>query len=331
MTPNSPRRTGRRPAGLAVAAAALLGAAGAWAARGTAPAPGRASHPPAARTADLAGAIAEDAPLPVTYAPAAEAAPTQARLIEGPMETVLYGPSMRGAAAQAIGLIAHERDLTRDLALGDRVRLLERPGPDGRWVLDYLELDGAAGSMRLYRRTHGDGEAVSEFVDAEGSPLDRRLLRTPLAVARVTSGFGMRLHPLLGYTRLHRGVDFAAEPGTPVLAAGDGVIEGAGWAGGYGRLVRLRHAGGIETLYAHLSAWAPGVIPGGKVRQGQTIGWSGATGRVTGPHLHFELIEAGQPVDPARVRSTAPPLAEGELLAFQARKAEIDARLARAG
>lgn len=340
-----PVERGRAAAAVIVAAVLLAG--------GRAP-PAPAAAPTAPRlpvverhAGDLARAIAEDAPLPVAYVEAtpepagslagslagSPAVPpaAAARLVEGPMEAVLYGPATGPVAAEAARLLAHKLDLTRDLALGDRVRLLVRRNAAGTTVLDYAELDGAAGRVRLYRRGGGDGLAAADFADVEGAPLDRQLLRTPLDSRRITSGFGLRRHPLLGYTRLHRGVDFAAAVGTPVLAAGDGVVEQAGWAGGYGRSVRLRHAGGIETLYAHLSAWAPGLAPGRPVRQGQLIARTGASGLATGPHLHFEVIVAGEPVDPAGVRPTPAPLSLGERLAFQARKAEIDARLARGG
>jgi murein DD-endopeptidase MepM/ murein hydrolase activator NlpD len=185
--------------------------------------------------------------------------------------------------------------------------------------------------VRLFRRGPGKGASEAAFADETDAPLDRLLLRTPLAVRRVTSGFGLRRHPLLGYTRMHRGVDFAAAPGTPVLAAADGVVEDAAWAGGYGRRIRLCHGGGLETLYAHLSAWAPGVAPGRAVRQGQLIGWTGATGLVTGPHLHFEVIAAGEPIDPAQARPPAPALTPAERAAFEARKAQIEGVLAGAG
>jgi murein DD-endopeptidase MepM/ murein hydrolase activator NlpD len=325
----------------AVLAASALAAASSGAPRAPAASPiarRTAAPAPRAAEAELARAIAEDAPLPIAFEELDTAPPSAAparrsgdeRLIEGPMETVLYGAEAGEAAAAALRLLSHKLDLTRDLALGDQVRLLARPGAAGP-TLDYVELDGAAGRTRLYRRAPGDGAAAGDFADETGGPLERLLLRTPLAVARITSGFGMRRHPLLGYTRLHRGVDFAAQPGTPVLAAGDGVVEAAGWAGGYGRRVRLRHEDGVETLYAHLQAWAPEAVPGRRVRQGEVIGWTGASGLATGPHLHFEVILAGEPVDPARTRPPAAPLDARQQRAFLARKAALDAALAGAG
>jgi murein DD-endopeptidase MepM/ murein hydrolase activator NlpD len=330
----------RARAALAVLAGAVVLAAG-----GPAPAPAAATalrpaaSPPSAGPAAIARTIAEDAPLPVIFGEegtdAAEAAPPSSptvpgeRLIDGPMEQVLYKPN-DPTAAQALGLLGHMLDLTRDLALGDRVRLLERSAPGGGVRLDYVEVEGLR-SVRLYRRLDGKGARTGDFADATGAPLERFLLRTPLAVTRITSGFGLRRHPLLGYTRAHRGVDFAAAPGTPVFAAADGEVEAAGWAGGYGQRIRLRHAGGLETLYAHLSAWSPQAAAGRTVRQGQVIGWTGASGLATGPHLHFEVIAAGQAIDPALARPAAPLLTAHERQAFQALKSEIDRRLAQPG
>ena len=116
------------------------------------------------------------------------------------------------------------------------------------------------------------------------------------------SGFGMRRHPILGYVKMHTGVDWAAPSGTPILAAGNGVIEKSGWAGGYGRQTIIRHPNGYETSYNHQSAFAKWVKPGVKVRQGQVIGYVGASGLATGAHLHYELIVNGTKVDPMRVR-----------------------------
>ncbi|WP_165190137.1 M23 family metallopeptidase [Caulobacter soli] len=299
---------------------------------------GRAVHATPARTAppsagdDLATAIRDNAPLPVLLTdapPAADAEalePGEARLIEGTVEDVFYGrseddPLRRAAVGRALAVLAHRLDLTRDVALGDRVRLVVREaasaGPEGR--LDYVEFDGALAKVRLFRGPRSGGG----YVDETGVPLDRFLLRTPLAVSRVTSGFGLRLHPVLGYTRMHRGVDFGAAAGTPVLAAADGVVEAAGWDGGYGRRIVVRHAGALETLYAHLSRIAPGVAARGGVRQGEVIGWSGDTGQVTGPHLHFEVRSGGVAIDPAMARPPAPPLDLAEQRAFEMRRQAI--------
>jgi len=120
----------------------------------------------------------------------------------------------------------------------------------------------------------------------------------PLDFLRVTSSFGMRRHPILGFSRMHQGVDFAAREGAPVLASADGIVTQAGVEGGYGNLIRIRHAGGWGTGYAHLSGYAPGIAPGAAVTRGEVIGFVGHTGLATGPHLHFEVTLAGVKLDP---------------------------------
>jgi murein DD-endopeptidase MepM/ murein hydrolase activator NlpD len=122
----------------------------------------------------------------------------------------------------------------------------------------------------------------------------------PLDFLRVTSSYGMRRHPILGFTRMHQGVDFAAREGAPVLAAADGVVVQAGRAGGYGELLRIRHAGGWATGYAHLSGFAPDIAPGARVLRGEVVGFVGATGLATGPHLHFEVSLNGERLDPMK-------------------------------
>ena len=317
-----------------LAAASTAHVAGSGRAASARPAPSATEGGP-----DLAAAIRDNAPLPVLFtdAPspslsAPEAEPpeaNQARLIEGTVEDVFYGsgqgdPSRRFAVALALKVLAHRLDLTRDLALGDRVRLMvrEAPSTDPATRLDYVEFTGASAQVRLFRGAGGG------YADETGVPLDRFLLRTPLVVSRITSGFGQRLHPLLGYTRMHRGVDFAASSGTPVLAAADGAVEAVGWDGGYGRRIVLRHAGEIETLYAHLSRIAPAVTARARVRQGEVIGWTGDTGQVTGPHLHFEVHDGGAAVDPSMARPPAPVLDLAERQAFERRKQAIARALA---
>lgn len=138
---------------------------------------------------------------------------------------------------------------------------------------------------------------ASDFTlsDSLGGPL---LLSAPVDAIRISSGFGMRMHPILGFTRMHEGVDFAASLGDPVLAAGNGVVEEARWAGDYGRWLKIRHGPKFETGYAHLSAWAPGIAPGVEVRRGEVVAFVGASGLATGPHLHFEVIRDGRRIDP---------------------------------
>ncbi|HKW54298.1 MAG TPA: M23 family metallopeptidase, partial [Stellaceae bacterium] len=172
------------------------------------------------------------------------------------------------------------------------------------------------------------GNAGADFFTARGESVRKALLRTPVDGARLSSGFGMRFHPILGYTKMHRGVDFAVPSGTPIMAAGDGVVRDAGWHGDYGNLVVLKHNGTFETAYAHMSRVATGLHPGQHVRQGQVIGYVGATGRATGPHLHYEIRIRGQPTNPMSVKmQPGQQLAGRELAAFHAAAEALDHKL----
>jgi murein DD-endopeptidase MepM/ murein hydrolase activator NlpD len=237
-------------------------------------------------------------------------------------------------AAKVVGLFGRRLDLARDIESGDHFRLVfeQRRRATGE-VLDagellYAEIMTRGGRARLYRY-QPMGSPKAEWVDGDAGPRVRGLLRTPVDGARLTSGFGMRLHPLLGFTRMHEGVDFGAPVGTPVLAAGDGVVEEARWDGGYGRWLKIRHGPGLETGYGHLSAWARGVTPGATVRQGQVVAYVGATGLATGPHLHYEVFKEGQRIDPrtapqVTLASRDPALDPD----FRARRAIVDAAVA---
>jgi murein DD-endopeptidase MepM/ murein hydrolase activator NlpD len=156
------------------------------------------------------------------------------------------------------------------------------------------------------------------------------LLRTPIDGARLSSGFGMRLHPIAGYSRMHQGSDFAAPSGTPIKAAGDGVIESAGRNGGYGIYIRIRHNSEYKTAYAHMSGIASGIRVGTRVRQGQTIGYVGSTGASTGPHLHYEVLVNNAQVNPMSLKLPAGrKLGGGELAVFTETRIRLDAEWAR--
>ncbi len=154
----------------------------------------------------------------------------------------------------------------------------------------------------------------------------KTLLATPIDGARITSGFGAREHPILGYTKMHKGIDFGAPTGTPIFAAGNGTIVEMGRKGSYGNYVRIKHNGTYQTAYAHTSRFAKGLHKGDKVKQGQVIAYVGTTGRSTGPHLHFEVLLNGAQVNPKTVKSTgSSKLAGKDLKAFKAQVASIDA------
>ena len=162
------------------------------------------------------------------------------------------------------------------------------------------------------------------YFDAKGASLKAGLMRTPVDGARMSSGFGMRLHPILGYSRLHKGVDFAAGTGAPIMAAASGTIVYAGVYRGYGNHIRIRHANGIETSYSHMSGYGRGATRGARVEQGQVIGYVGSTGLSTGPHLHYEVYLNGTAVNPASAKlPTGLQLSGGELSRFKAQLARL--------
>lgn len=229
--------------------------------------------------------------------------------------------------AQVVKLFSHKLDFQRDIQPGDEFKLVfdRKVTESGRTVatgdLQYAELHG----VKFYRFARGHDV---EYFDQAGKNIKGFLLKTPVDGARITSLFGMRKHPVLGYTRAHQGIDFGAGTGTPILAAGDGtVLEARRW-GGYGNWLRIRHSGGWDTGYGHISRYASGVRPGAHVRQGQVVAYVGATGLATGPHLHYEIWRNNERVNPL---STKVPqgtvLAGRELSRFKVERARIDGLL----
>jgi murein DD-endopeptidase MepM/ murein hydrolase activator NlpD len=168
-------------------------------------------------------------------------------------------------------------------------------------VLHYAKLNFDGKSRTLFRFTSADGH--TDYYDENGRSASRALLKTPVSGAKLTSGFGMRRHPLLRYSKMHTGVDFGAPTGTPIRAAGSGVVDLAGRHGAYGNAIVIKHGEKYKTLYAHMSRLAPGVRKGKRVNQGQIIGYVGSTGRSTGPHLHYEVRVNDRPVNPTAIRS----------------------------
>jgi murein DD-endopeptidase MepM/ murein hydrolase activator NlpD len=229
-----------------------------------------------------------------------------------------------------IHALSYDVDFQRDLQSGDSFDVMVEGYYDSKGKLLrtgdmlYAAVTLSGRPIAMYR--FEDGEGSVEYFNDKGESVKKALLRTPVDGARITSGFGMRFHPILGYTTMHKGVDFGVPTGTPIMAAGDGVVEKAGFNGSYGNYVRLRHANGFGTAYAHMSRIAPGIHPGKHVSQGQVIGFVGATGRATGPHLHFEVLEGNVQVNPMTVKMpTNTKLAGKDLDRFRTAKAQIDA------
>ena len=173
------------------------------------------------------------------------------------------------------------------------------------------------------------GAAGADYFDARGQSAKKTLMQTPIDGARISSGFGKRRHPILGYTKMHKGIDFAARSGTPIMAAGDGTIESIGWNGGYGRYIRIRHNGTYKTAYAHMKGFRRGLKKGAAVKQGQIIGYVGTSGRSTGPHLHYEVLKSNRQVNPRSVKlPTGIKLAGADLKAFKGHVQKLDAQIA---
>lgn len=231
--------------------------------------------------------------------------------------------------SDVIRAFSYDVDFQRDLQPGDKFeivydRYLNDAGDlakTGNIAFAALTLGGH--EMRLYHYTLPDGRV--EWFNPKGDSVRKALLRTPIDGARITSGFGMRLHPILGYSRMHKGIDFGAPMGTPIFAAGDGVIAQIGPFSGYGNYVRIKHNATYATAYAHISRFAGGLHVGSRVHQGQVVAYVGMTGEATGPHLHFEVLVNGRQINPQSVKlPTGEKLQGKDLKRFLAFAAKID-------
>ncbi|WP_291398601.1 M23 family metallopeptidase [Devosia sp.] len=203
---------------------------------------------------------------------------------------------------RVVAMFAYDVDLSKRISAGDSIEILQTaPDGSGRSELLYVALKTGSTSRELYRFRTDEGSV--DFYDPEGETGKRFLTRRPVkGGGRLVSRFGYRVHPIFKTRKLHTGSDFAAPLGTPIYAAGDGVVERAQWVSGYGKYVQLKHVNGIETAYGHMSRIADGLEPGMPVRQGQIIGYVGSTGNSTGNHLHYEIRVNGRPVDPLSVK-----------------------------
>jgi murein DD-endopeptidase MepM/ murein hydrolase activator NlpD len=232
-----------------------------------------------------------------------------------------------------IHMFSYEVDFQRDLKPGNSFEVLYNYyyTPDGQPAkegdIQYAALNIGGRSIALYRYK-ADGEPPDYF-DSHGGSAKSMLMKTPVDGARITSGFGMRFHPILGYSRMHKGVDFGVPVGTPVMAAGSGMVQKEGRLGGYGNFMEVNHQNGYQTAYGHLSRFAPGIHVGSRVRQGQVIAFSGNSGMSTGPHLHYEIRIHEQQVNPASVKvATGVRLAGHDLRDFLVERLHVDTELA---
>jgi len=213
-------------------------------------------------------------------------------------------------------------DMSRDLRVGDSFTIMaeRQHGPQdavriGKIVTATMKLSGVAIDAIPFK----SGKVRGEWFDGNGRPLRSGFLRAPLELRRITSGFGMRRHPILGTMRRHEGTDYGANAGTPIRAIGDGVVIKAGWGNGYGNMIDIRHPNGFISRYGHLQGFASGVRTGARVAVGKTIGYVGATGLATAPHLHFEVLVNGSPRDPSRAlrNTSSDPVPDSERKAFE--------------
>jgi murein DD-endopeptidase MepM/ murein hydrolase activator NlpD len=235
---------------------------------------------------------------------------------------------------EMIHMFSYEVDFQRDIQPGDKFEVYYDSyyTPNGQAAktgnIAYASLKLPGRTVSLYRYQPKDG-GPAEYFDAHGQSTKSMLMKTPVDGARISSGFGMRFHPVLGYTRMHKGVDFAVPVGTPVMAAGSGEVKFAGPASGYGNFMIINHGNGYSTAYGHLSRFARGIHDGSRVHQGEVVAYSGNTGLTTGPHLHYEIRINNVQVNPLKVKVAGGRKLQGqELQRFLAERLNIDQQMA---
>jgi murein DD-endopeptidase MepM/ murein hydrolase activator NlpD len=249
------------------------------------------------------------------------------RLYQSIYETALRNHVPRAVIDELIRVYSYDVDFQRKAHPGDSLEVLftgdeqsAEPKPD----VMFASLRVGDETKKYYRYVSPD-DGIVDYYDETGKSAKKFLVRKPVTEAIMRSGFGSRKHPILGYTKMHTGVDWAAPLGTPIYAAGNGEIEKAGWESGYGKYIRIKHNYGYETAYGHMTAFARGIEPGVKVHQGQLIGYVGSTGQSTGPHVHYEIIVNGRMVDPMRIKLPRGRVLEGAVLAaFERERDKVD-------
>ena len=228
-------------------------------------------------------------------------------------------------------IFGFEVDFQRDIRKGDWFEIYyEKFEDDNGKVKDtgkilYASMFVNGEEINLYNFNYKNDE---EYYDIKGKSITKSLMKTPINGARLSSSFGMRKHPILGYNKMHKGTDFAAPSGTPIMASGSGTVTRARWCGGGGNCVKIKHNSTYETVYAHMKSFAKGVKEGKKVKQGQIIGYVGSTGLSTGPHLHYEVIVNGKKVNSQRLKLPSGKILKGESRKeFEIERIKIDLRL----
>ena len=229
-------------------------------------------------------------------------------------------------------IFGFEVDFQRDIRKGDWFEILyEKFEDDNNKIRDtgkiiYASMFVNGEEINLYNFNYKSEE---NYYDIKGKSITKSLMKTPINGARLSSSYGMRKHPILGYNKMHRGTDFAAPSGTPIMASGSGTVTRARWCGGGGNCVKIKHNSTYETIYAHMKAFAKGIKEGRKVKQGQIIGYVGSTGLSTGPHLHYEVIVNGKKVNSQKLKLPSGKILKGdERKQFELDRIKIDLKLA---
>ncbi len=255
-----------------------------------------------------------------------------ARIYESLFETAGKNNMPPAMVDDLVRIFSSDVDFQRRVSPTDAIEVLYATDEDStdRPEMLFAAFSTGGETRRLYRYQGEDGNV--DYLDDQGRSLKRFLLRKPITDAVLRSGFGMRRHPILRYSKIHTGVDWANKIGTPILAAGNGTVIKAGWSSGYGMRTEIQHANGYVTSYSHQSRFAPGTTVGARVRQGQIIGYVGNTGLSTGPHLHYEVEVNGRLVDPMKIRVPRGRELDGAALAeFKRQRDQVDSLLEKTG
>jgi murein DD-endopeptidase MepM/ murein hydrolase activator NlpD len=254
------------------------------------------------------------------------------RLFASFYETALKNDLPRKIIDELVRVFANDVDFQRSVVAGDGFEVFYEDGEEGEHRNDVLfAAITTRGETFKYYRFHTADDNLVDYYDENGRSTRKFLVRKPMEGGESRSGFGMRRHPILGYARMHTGVDWAGPIGTPIFAAGNGTVIKAGRESGYGNRIEIQHANGYITTYNHLSGYARGVTEGTRVRQGQVVGYLGMTGLATGPHLHYEVIINGSFVDPMRVKLARTRELDGKQIQFFRRERDrIDSLIAKA-
>jgi murein DD-endopeptidase MepM/ murein hydrolase activator NlpD len=258
------------------------------------------------------------------------------RLYQSIYETAMRNKVPASVIEDMVRIYSYDVDFQRKVQPGDSFDVFFAGEDEGATITEKTEVLFASltvgGETKKYYRFQTPDDAVVDFYDETGKSAKKFLVRKPVSNAIMRSGFGGRRHPILGYVKMHTGVDWATPYGTPIFASGNGVVEKVGWEGGYGKYVRLKHNNGYETAYGHMSAYAKGMEPGKRVRQGQVIGFVGSTGMSTGAHVHYEILVNGRFVDPMRIKLPRGRSLEGGLLAgFEKERDRLDGMMSNRG